>query len=466
MMVTSRLLQVRRRWTAGRPTDADAALQRATFCLAFAILLIGFGESQAPLMAQGIVISGMGPVNRSMGGASTASPIDSAGALYWNPATIDGLPGSEVSFGFEAILPASKLTSAINAGALGGGFPPVDLAGSDRSESGVAPVPSFALVYKPDDSLFTFGLGLFGIGGFTGNYPASTTNPVLMPPPPNGFGIGRVSAQLDLMQIVPTVSCRLTERLSFGFAPTVTLGRLVAHPFMFASPDNANGDGFPTLPDGTGSRTHWGAGFQAGVYYTTDRCWQLGASFKSPQWFEEFRFNSTDELGRPRLLKSKFDYPMIVSIGAGYTGFEDTVLACDVRYYDYANTNGFRSSDFDQTGALTGLGWSSILGVNTGIQRRVNERLALRLGYSFNQNPIANWETSINVASALIIQHWLYTGLSWEIVPNWDLTLAYVHGFENQISGPIRTPAGAIPGTSVTSEGSLDSVSAGITVRL
>lgn len=464
-MVMSRRLPVKRRWTCW-PTKTPAALRRISVWLALAIVIVGSGESPVPLMAQGIVISGMGPVNRSMGGAATASPIDSAGALYWNPATIEGLPSSEVSFGFEAILPASELSSTINAGAMGGGLPPVDLAGSDRSESGVAPIPCFALVYKPDDSLFVFGLGLFGIGGFTGNYPASTTNPVLMPPPPNGFGIGRISAQLDLMQIVPTMSCRLTERLSFGFAPTVTLGRLIAHPFLFASPDDANGDGFPTLPDGTGSRTHWGAGFQTGLYYRMDCCWQFGASFKSPQWFEKLRFKSTDELGRPRLLKFKFDYPMIVSIGAGYTGFEDTVLACDVRYFDYANTDGFRSSTFDQTGALTGLGWSSVLGVNAGIQRRVNDRLAVRLGYSFNQNPIADWETSVNVASALIIQHWLYTGLSWEIVENWDLTLAYVHGFENQISGPIRTPAGAIPGTSVTSKGSLDSVIAGITVRL
>ena len=465
-MVVSRIVSAKHDRTAWRPIDRRTTHGRTRVWLALAVVLIGFSKFSPPLMAQGIILSGVGPVNRSMGGAATASPIDSAGALYWNPAAIDGLPSSEVSFGFEAILSTAKLTSTMNAGAMGAGLPQVDLAGSNQSESGIAPVPSFALVYKPHDSFYTFGLGLFGIGGFTGNYPASTTNPVLTPPAPNGFGGGRLSAQLDLMQIVPTVSCRLTERLSFGFAPTVTLGRLNAHPFLFAAPDDANGDGFPTLPDGTGSRTHWGAGFQTGVYYTTDRCWQLGASFKSPQWFEKLRFNSTDELGRPRLLKFKFDYPMILSIGAGYTGFEDTVLACDVRYYDFSNANGFRSSNFDQTGALAGLGWSSILGVNAGIQRRVNDRLALRLGYSFNQNPVANWETSVNVASALIIQHWLYTGLSWEMVPNWDLTLAYVHGFENEISGPIRTPAGAVPGTSVTSEGSLDSVSLGITVRL
>ena len=43
------------------------------------------------LRAQGIALSGVGPVNRSMGGAATAAPIDAAGALMWNPASISGL---------------------------------------------------------------------------------------------------------------------------------------------------------------------------------------------------------------------------------------------------------------------------------------------------------------------------------------------------------------------------------------
>lgn len=431
-----------------------------------AIAVAGFNTFSGPLMAQGIALSGAGPVNRSMGGAATASPIDSAGAIYWNPAAIHGLPNSEVMFGFEAILPASRVMSSIEAGSLGGGHPPVDLSGSDRGEPGFAPLPSFALVRKGEESLFAFGLGFFGIGGFNANYPASTTNPVLTPPLPNGYGVGRVSAQLDLMQIVPTVSCRLTERLSLGLAPTVTLGKLTAHPALFAAPDDANADGFYTYPDATGTRSHWGAGFHAGLYYTTGNCWQFGCSFKSPQWFEEFRFKSADELGRPRTLKSKFDYPMIVSVGTAYTLSQDTVLACDVRYFDYANTDGFRSSVCDHTGAVAGLGWSSVLGVNAGVQRRLHDRLLVRLGYAFNQNPVADWEASVNVASALIIQHWLSAGLSWEFVENWNLNLAYVHGFENDISGPIRTPAGAIPGTTVISEGSLDSVGAGITIRL
>ena len=319
-------------------------------------------------------------------------------------------------------------------------MPPVDLAGSDRGESGVAPIPTFAFVHNPDDSRWSYGLGLFGIGGFSANYPASTTNPILTPQPPNGLGLGRLSAQLDILQIVPTASCRFTERLFVGFAPTVTLARLIAHPAFFAAPDDANGDGFPTYPDATGTRLHWGAGFQAGIYYVAANDWHLGASIKSPQWFESFRFKSEDELGGPRLLKFNFDYPMIISVGAAYAGVDDLVVACDLRYLDYGNTKGFRSSGFDATGAVAGLGWNSIFAVSTGVERRVNDRLFLRLGYAFNENPISDSETAANVASALIIQHWLSLGASYRMTESWMFSLTYVHGFENGISGPLKTP--------------------------
>ena len=435
------------------------------FRYAVACFALGLFALPIPLMGQGVVLHGVGPINRSMGGAATAAPLDAIGAIHWNPATISALPASEMSFGLEAVLPASDCSSQVAAGAFGPGVPPVDLAGSTGAELGVSAIPSFAFVHKPEDSCWTYGLGVFGIGGFGGNYAASLTNPILTPPPPNGFGVGRVAAQLDVLQLAPTISRVLTDRISIGFAPTITLARLTADPGFFTTPDDANGDGFPTYPAATGTRATWGGGFQAGIYYTTDVGWHLGASVKSPQWFEPFRFNVTDELGRPSVAKFGVDYPLIGSFGVAYSGYENYLIACDVRYYDYANTRGFRSADFDPTGALTGLGWNSVLGVSTGIERRVNDCLSLRLGYAFNENPIPGANTAVNVASPLVIQHWLTMGLSYRMAQHWIFSLAYVHGFENSIEGPITTALGPAANTSVTSTGSLDSLSAGITVR-
>src|SRR5262245_4916468 len=143
--------------------------------------VLGLAVSAGPVSAQGLVLHSVGPVNRSMGGASVAAPLDATGATYWNPATISALPQSELDFGMELLYTRSKLSSEVGGGALGPGLPPVALAGSTRGDGGVFPLPSFGLVYAPEDSRATYGLGVFAVGGFGANYPASTTNPILTP---------------------------------------------------------------------------------------------------------------------------------------------------------------------------------------------------------------------------------------------------------------------------------------------
>ena len=297
------------------------------YCAA-GVLLAGVLATVPPAWGQGIALRGVSPVNESMAGAATACPIDSAGALQWNPATISGLPCSDISFGMEMILPTTSVSSRVGA-----------VAGSDSSEPGVTPVPSMAFVRKSDDSRWTYGLGLFGVGGSSVNYPASVTNPILMAQP---HGLGDLAANVDIYQIVPTVSYQCTDHLSIGFAPTITMARLFATP-LFLGPQIA-----PEIwPAGVGTRYAWGGGFQLGAYYTGDSCWNFGASVKSPQWMEPFRYKSEDALGQPLDVTFNMNYPLIASIGASYTGFENWLLACDLRFFDYADTTGFRDVGFN-----------------------------------------------------------------------------------------------------------------------
>ena len=66
-------------------------------------------------------------------------------------------------------------------------------------------------------------------------------------------------------------------------------------------------------------RLYWGFGVQAGIYYQTENGWHFGGSIKSPQWFETFQFNSSDELGQPHTVKFRFDYPLMASLGVGWS---------------------------------------------------------------------------------------------------------------------------------------------------
>ena len=49
--------------------------------------------------AQELSFSGVGPINHSLAGTAIALPRDSAGAIYWNPATISFLEHSEFQLG-------------------------------------------------------------------------------------------------------------------------------------------------------------------------------------------------------------------------------------------------------------------------------------------------------------------------------------------------------------------------------
>jgi long-chain fatty acid transport protein len=412
----------------------------------------------------GPVLAGTGAVNRSFGGVAVAAPLSSAGAMLWNPATLPGLKQSELEIGAELLFANTRLGSRVPAGALGAGTPPVPLAGAENSDRGVFALPTVGLAYHPEGSPFSFGLGIFAQAGFGLDYPGSTTDPLLTPPPPNGIGVGPIHSDYQVLQITPAVAYQLTDRLSVAAGPILDLATLLIDPAFFAAPDDANGDGFATFPTGSHTQTTWGGGFIVGTYYRADT-WGLGASIKSPQWFDTFRFNSRDELGRPRDLRFGLDLPMILSVGASYTGWERWVLAADLRYLDFANANGFGDKGFTPEGAVGGAGWRNIFALALGAQYQMTDALSLRAGYTWNENPIPNSQTSFNLAVPTIIQNTLYAGASWQVTEDFALSLAYIHGFENSIQGPLVFPAGAVLGTSVRSSAAVNSAVLGATVK-
>lgn len=420
---------------------------RLTLSLLLALIYQGSAYAQF-----GPQLTGVGAINRSMGGAATAAPLDTLGAFQWNPATITALPSS-TDFSLEAVLLQAKLSSSIGAGSLFPGFPPATISGSDHSGSGAVALPEWGFVCQPDDSPLSYGVGLLTVAGFGANYPGDLSNPILSKPP---IGVGPIYSQYALMQIVPTVAIQATDHLSIGFSPIVDVETVSLDPGVLASP-NLNGT-YPALTHGT---YQWGAGFQFGLYYVTDSRWQFGAAFKSPQWFNSLQYNTVNSNGVPRSVKFVVDAPMIVSIGGAYAGFDRLLLALDMRYIDYANTRPFNQVGFAPSGAITGVGWDSIFALSTGAQYQVSDRTSVRLGYSFGTNPVCNNLTFFNVASPVICQHGIYGGFSYNITERFKFSLAYSHFFANSISGPFQTPLGPIPGTNVTSRVYADAITAG-----
>ncbi len=418
---------------------------RALRCFALSLFSVcGVVESA---LGQGAWVSTAGPVNRSMGGASVAAPIDSIGAIYWNPASISGMDRSQTSFGLDLLWSNQTVETTLG-----------PFTGSTDSDNGTFPIPNIGWVYKTGIPSVTLGVGLNAVSGFKTNLPADPNNLALAPAP---NGLGSVNSEAQFFQIAPVLSYAVNDRLSVAVGPTITTGQVQIDPFVFASA-NANG----SYANGRASKYHWGGGFQVGTYYIVDENWRLGSSFKSTSWMETFEFMGEDANGLPRTMTADIDLPMIVSVGTSYVGFEDWLIAFDVRYFDYEGTAGFGDrATFSPTGQLGGLDWSSIVASSLGVQHKLSQLVTIRGGYTYNQNPIKNSEAFYNIASPLVYEHMLSTGAS--LTPNDSLAfnVAYSYMLENAREGQLISPAlGPIPGSTFRNTMDAHFLSFGISV--
>ena len=383
--------------------------------IAFLFIVVGLVVSlSTPSFGQGIFMRGVGAINESFGGAAVGAPLDSMGALTWNPATISALPQSEMGFSAAMILPNMTVSTPY---------------GSVDGQPGVAVAPNFGIVSKNPCSRWTFGLGLSTLGGAKAAYPSLKQ---IAGPDPTVSALATLNADIMMLQFAPTVSYQLTENLSFGFAPTLTMAQILCDPLYISIPPE--GSGALQFPSGTSSRYMFGGGFQFGLYYDTHCNWAFGFSYKSPQWMEPFRFqteeySATGEYLGPYVRKLHITVPQIISIGASYRGFTNTLLAADLRYYIY-----------DGCGDVKLLGWHNMFSIHLGAQRIINERLTARMGYVYNDNPIPDSYAYRNLASPICHQHMLYLGGSIKLTEQIEATLCYGHTFNNALVG--ATPIG------------------------
>ncbi len=305
----------------------------------------------------GVILPGAGPVNRAMGGVAVGTPIDPLGTMFWNPAGIGAFDQSQMGFGVEAFMPHASLTSGLSANSLGPGTPATAVSGSVQSSSGVIPIPNIALIHRPDDGPFSYGLGIMTVGGFALNYPGSSSDPVLSARPPNGVGVGPLFSQYAVLQIVPTISYRITDRFMIGASPMLNMAQLQVNPGLITAPDDANPNSSPAYPPAVGTHYAFGGGFQVGMLWQEESGWNVGGSLKSPQWFQSFQYNTANELGQAESARFGLNVPLIASVGGSYTGFDKFVFGIDLHYIDYVNTQGYQSVGFAPSGAVQGLGW-------------------------------------------------------------------------------------------------------------
>ncbi len=425
--------------------------------LPFWLLLI----STMAFSQTGHLMQGAGAVNMSMGGAATGQPLDITGALHWNPAAISTFNNKIIKFDIGLFFSSLELNSTVPEFDSSGNPTGNYFSGTTEDDRGISPMPALAMIWGKEDSKHTFGVSAIGIAGFGVTFPESMTNPINMPQSMGGFG--RVESDYFLFQVGVTWAYELSEKLSFGIAPTVDYASLELMPNPTANPTMA---GYPS----TDAATALGYGGQFGLFFDSGTGFKAGASYKTTQIFEDFEFENTYLDNSEGTNKFNMDYPAILSFGVGYS--TDAIdLAVDYRLVDYENTNGFSETGWTPTASVAGFGWKNMSIVSAGIQYNGIEKLPLRIGYTYNTNPIEDEVAFYNIPATAIIQNAFQIGFSYLPSNNIAVNTVFHYGTSGgKTSGQLLNPAfvqnyppyGAIPGSEVSYDMTTSMVMIGI----
>ena len=394
-------------------------------------------------------MQGVGSVNMSMGGASTAQPIDISGALHWNPASISVFDDKIIKFDLGLFFSSPELFSTVpefdTMGQPTGNF----FSGHTKDDRGLSPMPALAMVWGKKDSKHTFGASAFGISGFGVTFPENMSNPINMPQNMGGFG--RIESDYILLQVGFSWAYELSDTFSIGVEPTFNYATLELIPNPTANPNQA---GYPS----TNKASATGYGVQFGLFFDSEIGFKAGASYKTTQKFNKFKFENTYLDNSTGTNEFQMDYPAILSFGLGYSkGVID--LALDYRMVDYENTDGFSKTGWTPTASVAGFGWENINIISAGIQYKGIGKLPLRLGYTYSSNPINNDVAFFNIPATAIIKNAFQVGLSYEVNANWKFDAVYHYGDSgDKTSGQLLNPMfignyppyGAIPGSEVS----------------
>jgi len=440
------------------------------------LTILGILISGIMFAQSGHIMQGVGAVNMSMGGAATAQPLDINGAIMWNPAAISAFDKKVLSLSAGAFFSSPQLSSSIPAGMLGEGSPA--LSGTIEDELGTSIMPAVAYVWGKPESKHTFGFSVFGISGFGVDFPEETnsplagtsfnpnesSSPISYSQAANGFG--HVKSNYMLMQLSLTYAYSINDNLSFGLQPNFNYEALELSPNPTTSPD-FTGKGYPVADNASSM----GYGAQFGIFYDSHKLLKLGASYKTKQYFSEYTFKNTylDGSAAPDN-NFTMNYPSILSFGLGLSAnkFE---FAADFRLVNYENTEGFDEKGWAinedknspyfgyPTGAVKGFGWENMTILSLGLQYKVMENLPVRLGYTYNSNPINDELAFYSVSAPAVITNAAQFGIGYK-VGKLDFNLLYHKGFRGDgnkgtllsplLIDPTSNPLGAIPGTTVS----------------
>ncbi|MGA7595932.1 MAG: outer membrane protein transport protein [Gallionella sp.] len=386
------------------------------------VSLFAAGVMASPLAhaTNGYFRIGVGDKAESMGGVGIALPQDAMAAAT-NPAGM-AIVGDRVDIGLTWFKPDRSETTTGAGGAMALGT----YDGNGRSNFFI-PDFGYNKMIKPDMSL---GITVYGAGGMNTQY---NNNPF-------GGGASGNPAGVNLSQlfIAPTWAMKVNPNNSVGAS-------LVAVYQMFSATGLQGFDapGYTATPGSmtnNGTDTSTGVGIRLGWTGQVSDMATLGATYQpkvSMSKFSKYSGLFADQ--------GNFDIPANYGVGVAVKANDATTVGVDVTRIAYSGVPSIGDSpNIFNPGVVMfgsnngpGFGWKDMTVFKLGVKYALNPGLTLRAGFNHNTQQIPDNAAWLNVLAPGVVQNHLTLGATWALANKSELTVGYVHAFEQTVTGPI-----------------------------
>jgi long-chain fatty acid transport protein len=308
-------------------------------------------------------------------GAATIAHTDYASAIYFNPALINKLEGTQVELGTTLLFPSSKFKS--------------DITGKTfKIERDVLYPSTFYITHKINDKV-SAGLGVFNPFGLRTKWSENWEGRYII-----------TNSGMQTYNINPVVSYQITPYIAVGAGLDflfldATLEKkinlsLLTFPFPF--PDG----GQKFKGDGNG------VGYNLGILFEPHKNISIGASYRS-EIKVDIDGDATFDLppGSPPFIRALFPdtpgntditLPQQTYLGIYYKGFDPLTFEVALRWEGWATYDQLKINlDKPVAGSKTSISkkdWKDTYSVSIGAKYQLNDSVAFLAGYLYGGNPI------------------------------------------------------------------------------
>lgn len=387
-------------------------MKRAAWLLASGLLGFSSAASSAGFSLIEESASGLG--NAFAGGAASA---EDASTVFFNPAGMTRLSGSQLSLVLHAIKPTAEFSNTASVAAAGR-----PLGGNGGDAGNWTPVPNFYYVTELSQNLRA-GLGISSPFGLKTEYDPSW--------------MGRfqaIKSDLKTININPALAYKINDQLSVGAGLNA----------QYISAELTNAVYLGAGPEGQAKvkGDDWSVGYNLGVLYELNPATRFGLAYRSDVRHKlegDVTFTGVPAPNGP--ISAEITLPETVSLSGFHQINPQWAMMGDITWTRWSRFQELRI--VRNTGITVGQptieNWDDTYRFALGASYQQSKQLKLRGGIAYDQSPVSDAYRTARIPDA--DRTWLTVGATYQLSAKSSMDFGYAHIFVANATININNPS-------------------------